>query len=381
MAPRLLFFILTGLIAYPSLALYHGHQAKKLADMSRSDTIDTAASYDREKSWIQVSTEPEGFVTPDKPAHIDNGEQNRAEQTADDRLLSAPPGAGGSSAAAVHAVRIDPRGKPLPQIREDPAELRSALEREKMKADNLAREKEHLLFRVDALQTELREVRSRLQEVEEKPQLSAAAPEQNVMPARIGGEAADSAAEDTRIDPGQQSGSAITDALNNANEKINVLSQQLRQATVRIADAEKTIEELNTSLAIERKNSQDALDTALGARDELTRSRRECEQYLVEIGRLETLLGKTKSRLVDAESEINRSRLQAEAMLYYGREQDRLLMPFRQEIESLHARLEDMNSSLARSERQVADLRSAEKKLRLQIDGQRMDEDNVSPID
>jgi DNA repair exonuclease SbcCD ATPase subunit len=378
MAPRLLFFILTGLIAYPSLALYHGHQAKKLADMSRSDTIDTAASYDREKSWIQVSTEPEGFVTPDKPAHVDNGEQDRAEQTADDRFLSAPPGAGGSSAAAVHAVRIDPRGQPLPQVREDPAELRSALEREKMKADNLAREKERLLFRVDALQTELREVRSRLQEVEGKPQLSAAASEQNVMPTRIGGEAAGSAAEDTRIGPGQQSGSAITDALNNANEKIDVLSQQLRQAAVRIADAEKTIEELNTSLAIERKNSQDALDTA---RDELTRSRRECEQYLVEIGRLETMLGKTKSRLVDAESEINRSRLQAEAMLYYGREQDRLLMPFRQEIESLHARLEDMNSSLARSERQVADLRAAEKKLRLQIDGQRTDEDDVSPID
>jgi hypothetical protein len=379
MKSRLFFFILTGLIGYLSLSLYHDHQAEKLAAMDRGKTIASAAN-DREKSWIQVTTEPDGFASPDEAAHAVQGAQEPAEHSADDRILAKPPAAGEPAASPGHPVRIGLLGQLLPQVREDPAELRSALEREKMKADNLAREKELLLFRVDALQAELRKVRARLKAMEEKPQPSSAASGKQGMPSGIARDA-DTSAAGSGPEPWKQTSYLQSNLLTDPKGKAGAIDQRLRQAAVRIADAEKTIEKLNTSLAIEKKNRQDALEIAREAQEELTRSRQECGQYLVVIGRLETLLGKTKSRLVDAENEISRSRLQAEAMLYYGREQDRLILPFRQEIESLQARLQDMNSSLSLSQRQVADLRAAEQKLRLRINGQPPDQDNISSAD
>lgn len=364
MAPRFLFFILAGLLVYLSLALYHGHQVKKLPQGSEGRTFDSPASIDREKNWVQVTTDPDGIQAVE-PEQVEGGRRDQPENAGlpADRVNS-------GSLPADHVERVGIQEPHLPPVAENPVELRSALEQVKMKADNLAREKENLLFRIDALQTELQDVRARLQAMEtERQQADAAAPKEELQ-GQSSAKPGDSP-DDAGLVPRREFGPSGGARPGESGEGV-ALSQRLRQALARVADAETTIRELNDSLAVEKKNRQRALDEARGTREELARARRQGEQYLAEIGRLQALHEKTKTRLITAESEMTRSRLKAEAMLRYGREQDRLLTPFRQEIELLHARLEDVNSSLARSEREVAALRATGRQHRQQA-GQRGD--------
>ncbi|HHO49048.1 MAG TPA: hypothetical protein ENN06_11455 [Desulfobacteraceae bacterium] len=322
MAPRFLFFLLAGLTVYLSLSLYHGQQVKKLSAPAASTGINAPSANDRERNWIQVTT--------------------RAGKAGKNSVSD------GDSDPAGLPVRIGIQGPPLPAVTQDPAALRTALEQEKMKADSLARENENLLFRLGVLQAELEEARSLLRKKEEELQHAL---------------------------------SSGTEAADRTAGKIDTLSRQLLKAEEKMAQADAKIGELDSLPADAQKNGQQNIAAVRGVLEELARSRQEREQYLAEIGRLDTLLKKTKSRLIAAESEITRSRLKAEAMLYYDRGKDRPAAPFRQETDTLQARLADMQDSLARSERRVADLRMTEQRLRLRIDGGLTDAAKAEPLE
>ncbi|MDY0351473.1 MAG: hypothetical protein RBR09_09485 [Desulfobulbaceae bacterium] len=290
MAPRFLFFLIAGLTVYLSLSLYHGQQVKKLSAPAGSAATDAPAANDRERNWIQVNTRA-------------GGESGNGSGPGVDPAQSALP------------VRIGIQGPPLPAVTQDPAALRAALEREKINAENLARENEHLLFRLGLLQAELKKARSLLRKKEEELQHAV---------------------------------SSGTEAANRAAAKIEGLSRQLLNAGENIAQADTKIGESGTLPADELQSGQQSIAAVRGVPEELARSRQEREQYLAAIGRLDALLKKTKSRLIAAESKITRSRLKAEAMQYYQGWQERPAVPLRQETATLQARLTDMQGSPAR---------------------------------
>lgn len=371
MAPRLLLSIFGGILIYLSLSLYHGRVVNKLPERSGGGTAAAQSSLEQEKNWIQVTTETDGFAAGGLTRENDG---SAAEQHRDDGLASA-------AFQTDHNVRVGIQGPPLPPVTEDPAALRSSLERERMKAESLAREKENLLFWVDALQAELEAARNQLRErdTELHATQTAVAERPVIRPAPSSPDEADSqSAPPDGAAASLQALSSRTGDLTSACGKIDSLSRRLRDASAHLSDAESRIRELHAELAALNINRSQDRGFAPGAGREPDLSGQEVEKWLAEAGRLESLLQEAKCQMAAAEGDITRSRLRAEAMLSYGRARDPQLTPFSREIDLLHARIAQMNSNLDRSESLVADLRTTEQQLRLQLTARGSDPEGVA---
>lgn len=109
---------------------------------------------------------------------------------------------------------------------------------------------------------------------------------------------------------------------------------------------------------------QDGQDADLRSALERERTARVQAEELIEgkeaeIARLRAELAEARTRALVAEEALAQARLKADAMYRFGREQQQLLAPARQEIELLNTRLLETNSRLRQAEEELAALRTS----------------------
>lgn len=367
MSPRIIIFIIAGIVIYLSLSLYHGKQVKKFSEHNPGKGISTTSAKAQEKNWVQVSTSTDrNAKTQDPPDRLE--QQIFIEQGGQQPELARPQPDEPDQAAGPPDSQTATVRQQLHSATEEIARLHHALQQKEATANDLAREKENLLFRVTALQNDLQEARNELHAKEKDLQQGAAEQSQlkksNV---QLNRDLDSTLVHKEQLDQLKKSLITKTEALSKANERIDSLANRLRHASEQIAEAEKNIRTLTSTLGEEENAKQQAVRTASRLRAEIAAAETENERCLAEMGRLQAQLQATNSRLVVAESTVDKAKLKAEAMLRYGQEQAKLVTPFRQEIELLNARLEDARGSLIQAEQGTADLRETELQLQGRI--------------
>jgi outer membrane protein OmpA-like peptidoglycan-associated protein len=360
MTPRITLLIIVGIVMYVSLSLYHWRQVKKIPGAEKQSGVHSVLTREKqENNWKQVSTSPDlsgkgpGNVVHAGPAA--EVEQNTGQQ-------ATPPTDSLPEISLATGDKTDsPPSQELQTTRSENNELRTTLQHERSVNRQQSLEIEELRAQIISLRSALDDTSARLGE---KNIALEKLEKQSLVPTT---EPDGTASEQSRIQTLKTFLASKTDALARANERITALAERLDQSRRTLAEAENTNAYLQSVLSNTENGAIKARHDADQLNDELILTREDKEKYLAETGRLHSQLQQTRSRLAWLDSELGKARLTSEAMLRYGKEQTELITPFRQQIEVLHARVEDKNSELLKAEEQIEQIRDQERLLQDKI--------------
>lgn len=359
MTPRFKLIIIIGIIAYVALSLYHWQLAGKFTGSSGMTSSSQVLNRShQEKNWVQVSTTPSQTTKADQePLPAETADKDPSESGEQQNNRTNPPFE--YSRPAERQSSVAPESD-LEQIRRQNEELRQTLRNEKSR---LAGEIRELRSRLAQQQSELDETRIRLREKEERPSLSP----------QPGKEKPSESNND--MNTLQSLLGARLEALNKANERIRGLADLLdktRDELLENRNKNALLLRQLTEAEIAGKEKAEATDRL---KKDLDRTIAELENSLAESGRLQRKLQEKTSLLSRLENELRNVKLKSDAYYQYSREQTQLIDPFRQRIETLHARLGDQNSELLGAEDRIEKLNNDADQNRLEIQTLRLEKE------
>ncbi len=334
MTPRTLLLITIGILVYFSLSIYHSRQLEKYPDKGERN--------EKPGDWVQITTSGSMMDSSQPEPFSDSGKNdNTVKQSGRE--------------GKVNILR-----QQLQTASEEKEKLNNVLEEERSQNKNLKLQVDDLHSRLSHQQSKLHETNTQLHEKQQA--LEKALSKIVHLTDQNTGQAAQLQEQEvngSQLDSLKKSLISKAGAVSKANKRIAALSVRVEQLNEDLAETNKSINRLQSSLAASRSENTKVVLKQQMLEEELARSKAENEMLLAKTGGMHNRLKELNTRLALTETRLSKTQLKAEAMFHYGQEQNKKFAPSSQKIEKLLARVAEQEELLIKTEQKL-DAKQAE---------------------